>query len=222
MKTLSYLGLVIALISLIMMMLGHSGTHELSWKTTQISTYAARAPYDYFITTAMYLASVPLVIVSILVSRYHIIGNTIISHTVPVLLGGAVLGLIMLASYEETARTISSLKQSGYWAIRIQSFHDAGLEIFFYSLAVAVTMIGLINTCLCSRFSLRLIGVIILCSGPLSFLLMTTAWPKLIGIEGISLGVNQRGSLFVLWLAIVFILLQGILMENMSKKAISV
>jgi len=217
MKILSYTGLVIAFSSLLMMILGHMGVHELSWRTSQISSYAARAPYDYFITSAIFFSALSLVIISVLISHYHIAGNTLVIHIMPVLLGGAAIGLLMLASYEETASTLSLLKQSSFWQIRIQSFHDAGLLIFFYSMLLAMVILGLMIVLSKSSLSVKIIGVLIASSGPASYLFMTTAWPKLFGIEGVTTGINQRSSLLVVWLAMVLILYLSVIRSEANK-----
>lgn len=206
MRNIIFIGWISAVASLASMVIGHLGSHELSWKSSQISTYAAAAPYDFFITGSILLSSLSLLIIGILVSRYQIAGNGFFAHLVPTLSGAAASGLLMLAYYEETAKTLNQLKKSGFWAIRIQSFHDAGLTVFFYSAVLLVILLGSITILHHSTAKIKILGGLVLSMGPLSYLLMTTAWPKLVGFEGMTRGVNQRAALFCLWLAVVLIL----------------
>jgi len=206
MRTIIFIGWISVVTSLVAMVIGHLGSHELSWKSSQLSTYAATAPYDYFITSSILLFSLTLLIIGILVSKYQIIGTNFFAHLVPALSGASASGLLMLAYYEETAKTLILLKQSGFWAIRIQSFHDAGLLIFFYSSLLLVMLLGVLTILHNSKILLKVLGGLILSMSPVSYFLMTTIWPKLLGFEGITVGVNQRASLFCMWLAIVLIL----------------
>lgn len=200
-------GLIIALLSLVSMVFGHFGIHELNPLSSQISTYAAKAPYDYLITTSMLLSSLTLLVISFLSSKYQMFGSSNLAHFIPALSGAASFGLIMLAYYEETAGNLSALKQSGFMAIRIQSFHDAGLLMFFYSSLLLVVLLGALTIIYNNKIN-KVLGVIILCMAPTSFILMTTKWPKAIGFEGAAVGLNQRAALLCLWVAftLVFIM----------------
>lgn len=200
MKTLNIMGWLSITASLLSMVIGHSGVHNLHCVSSQISTYAATAPHDNFITTAILLSSLSLLIIGVLVSRHRIFGDTYFAHLVPALSGAAAAGLITLAYYEETANTLSLLKQSGFWAIRAQSFHDAGLTVFFYSSILLVMIIGVLAIVDQESIINKILGGVILIMGPGSYFLMTTHWPKYIGFEGVVIGVNQRAALFCLWL----------------------
>ena len=189
------------------MVIGHLGRHNLSWASSQISTYAATAPYDYLITTAMLLSSVSLIFVGVLVAKFKIFGPNYLADFAPVLSGASASGLIMVAYYEETAKNLSLLKESGFWAIRVQSFHDAGLLIFFYGAILFVVLLGILATIYSSRKLYKLIGVLVVSAGPASYFLMTTRWPKYIGFEGIATGINQRAALFCLWVAVALVLI---------------
>lgn len=195
--------------SFLLMTIGHLGTHDLSWVSSQISTYAATAPYDYLVTTSILLSSLSLLIVGILVSKYKILGSSYFAHLVPALSGAAAAGLIMVAYYEETAKTISLLKQSGFWAIRVQTFHDAGLFIFFNSALLLVMLLGILAIIYNSKKINKILGVVVFSVGPVSYFLMTTRWPKLIGFEGVTTGVNQRAALFFLWVAVTIVLVMA-------------
>lgn len=200
------MGWILVVTALIVMVAGHFGDHTLSWTSSQISTYAATAPYDYFITGSMLLSALSLLIIGLLVSKYQIIGTGCAAHFVPALSGAAASGLLMLAYYEETAPNLNLLQRSGFLAIRTQSFHDAGLTIFFYSTVLLIMVTGFIILLYNSKTMVRILGGIILGLGPAAYLFMTTTWPKLIGFEGNTTGINQRAALFSLWLAVALIL----------------
>ena len=206
MQTVRIIGLVSVITSLLLMVIGHLGAHELNWLSYQISTYAATAPYDYFVTTSMVLSALSLLIIGVLISRDNIIGTNYFAHLVPALSGAAASGLIIVAYFEETAQTLSLLKQSGFWAIRVQTFHDAGLLIFFYSSVLLVILAGILIILYKSNIITKVLGGVILSMGPLSYVFMTTNWPKLIGLEGVTIGIKQRAALLCLWLAIALIL----------------
>ena len=195
-----------AIMALIFMIIGHSGTHGLSWFRNQISTYAAQAPHDAWITASMLLSCVALLSVSLLVSRYKMIGDHSLIHVVPVIIGATISGLLVLAYYEETAKTITMLKRSGFMSIRLQSFHDAGLLVFFYGSVLLVLILGAFVIAFKEGVRDKLIGLGIFVLGPASFSLMGTSWPKLVGIAGPSAGIKQRMALLCLWLAMVLVL----------------
>lgn len=211
-------GLIIAFLSLFSMVLGHFGTHELNLMSFQISTYAAQAPYDHLITTSMLLSSLTLLIISFLNSKFQIYSSSYLAHFIPALSGAASFGLIMLAYFEETAKNLSELKQSGFIAIRIQSLHDAGLLMFFYSSLLLVMLLGMLTIIYNYKKINKVLGGIILCMAPVSFVLMTTKWPKAIGFEGVTVGLNQRAALFCLWLAFTITL---VIASNKSFNRIS-
>lgn len=193
----------------IAMIIGHIGNHDLDWKINQISTYAATAHNQGWVTAAMILPCLTLVCISILVSRYKPLGDTVFAHSVPLFAGAQVAGLLTLAAFKETARTMSMLKSSGFDAIRQQSFHDAGLLIFFYSAIVLAVILGVLIFERAAAWRERIPGVIITLLGMASFPLMTTPWPGMIGVLGAGPGLKQRASLMSLWLA--FALVQAVL-----------
>lgn len=187
--------------SLLSMVIGHFGVKKLDWVSDQISTYAASAPHAGFITVAIILSAMTLLILGILVTKYHILGRTHFAPIVAMLAGAAAAGLITLAHFKETARNLADLKQAGFWAIRVQSFHDAGLMIFFYSSLAWLTLAGLLVLIHYNRAMDKFLGAIILFSGPASYLLMRTRWPHLLGFSGTTTGLNERAAFLILWLA---------------------
>lgn len=197
---------VTVFLALVSMIIGHSGNHELSWKINQISTYAAIAPHDRWVSASMLLSCLTLAILSILIARIKILGEGYLTHTVPLFAGATISGLLMLAYFKETAMNLSILKNSGFAAIRQQSFHDAGLLIFFYSAILLVVGLGFLLIAQANNWKDKIVGSTVALLGAAAFPLMTTAWPGLIGVLGAGPGLKQRASLLSLWLAIVLVL----------------
>jgi hypothetical protein len=154
----------------------------------------------------MLLPCVTLVCISLLVSRYNILGDNDVAHTVPLCAGAAISGLLTLAAYEETARTVNMLKKAGFEAIRQQSFHDAGLLIFFYNAILVTVVLGVLIVAQAANGKEKILGGAVTLLGMAAFPLMTTAWPRLIGALGAGPGLRQRASLLSIWLAIALVL----------------
>lgn len=204
-QTLTF-GWLAALVAIVAMVVGHFGDHGLSWKAKQISSYAAIAPYDDLITLSMVSSAGALSAIGILASRYRALGSSYWLHLVPLLAGAAASGLLMLACYEETARTLANLKESGFWAIRQQSFHDAGLLVFYFAAVTLVLMLGVFLVIFRSALPEKMTGLCLFLLAVGSGLLMRTSWPAAIGIGGATVGLKQRASLLFLWMAMLCIL----------------
>jgi len=200
-------GWITLVTALIAMIIGHTGSHDLSWETNQISTYAATAPYHGWITAAMILPCLTLVCISMLVSRYKVLGDTDLAHLVPLFAGAGISGLLTLAVFKETARTMSMLKNSAFDAIRQQSFHDTGLLIFFYSAILLAVSFGILIITQTTVWKKKILGGLVTLLGLVAFPLMTTPWPHMIGILSVVPGLKQRASLLSLWLAIALVLI---------------
>src|SRR4030067_157542 len=116
-------------------------------------------------------------------------------------------GLFTLAAYEKAARTVNILKNASFEAIRRQSFHDAGLLIFFYSAVLVACVLGVLIIAQADNWKEKILGSSVTLLGMAAFPLMTTAWPRLIGVLGAGPGMKQRASLLSLWLAIALVLM---------------
>lgn len=207
MKYTAITGLIFAVLALIAMLVGHTGDHELSWISNQISTYAAKAPKDRWITTSMLLACGSLVCFGLLASKYEALGRSLVAHGVTMLAGAATSGLILLACFEETATSLSALSKLGFTAIRQQSFHDAGLMVFFYCSIALGIVAGIACIFEVSGKTNKVLGGLSASLAPTSILLMKGSWPRLIGIIGPVAGFKQRSALLALWLSIVILLI---------------
>lgn len=188
------------------MVIGHLGDHNLNWTRNQISTFAAHAPNDDWITVSMLLSALALLCLSISLARHHEFRRNPLSHIASVILGVAVSGLIILASYEETARTVKQLKNLSFEAIRQQSFHDIGLLLFFYSSLTAILLLGIIVIVQQKTWSDKVMGAVIASTSPLSYVVMRSSWLKLFGIEGMSTGIKQRVAFLCLWVGALLVL----------------
>ena len=206
MNTVIKFGWTIVVTSLLFMIVGHFGSHDLSWTSSQISTYAATSPLDYFVTTAMLLSALSLLIVGLLASKYKVLGNSYMANIVPALSGAAASGLVILTLYEETAPTRRVLRELGFRAVRVQSFHDAGLQIFFYSSLLLVILTGILCFISSKTMTSKILSGVLFGMGPLSFFLSSSAWPRYLGFQGGIGGLKQRAGLFCLWLAVVLFL----------------
>ncbi len=205
---------------MIAMIIGHTGNNDLSWELNQISSYAATAQRHEWITAAMILPCLTLICISIFTSRYEILGDTHLVHIVPLLTGSAISGLLTLASFKETARTISILKSSGFDAIRQQSFHDAGLLIFFYSGILLAVLFGILIIEHAADRRNKILGGSVTLLGLGAFPLMALPWPRMIGILTAVPGLKQRASLLSLWLAITLVLaaISGQIIQPTSRR----
>jgi len=195
-------GWLFALAALAAMVRGHMGEHGFDWKLNQISTYAARGPYGSWVTASMLLSAAAIACISVLVARHGLLGSNYLVYLVPVFAGAAVAGLVMLARYKETAMTMDALRRASLSDVRLQSFHDAGLLVFFYS---TICLSALAGVC-CALFrrgaGVRALGILVACLGPASFYLMTSGWSGFLT----GTGVRQRAALFSLWMSMALLL----------------
>ena len=186
------------------MVVGHLGEPSLSWTTNHVSTFAARAANDDWITAAMLLAALAMSGIGTAVSSSSWPGGKIHSSLITMALGASVAGLLVLAAFEETAEGLAALSKLGFGAIRQQSFHDAGLHIFFHGAVLALFAAG--AAMLAERgVRARILGAAVAASGPLAYAAMITPWPALIGIAGAGVGIKQRAAFLLLWIGAVLL-----------------
>lgn len=106
---------------------GHLGAVGLDWRKNQVSTYAAKAPNDDWVTATMLLAAVALV--GIAVNLHRALAADLISRALSTLLGAGAAGLVLLACFEVGG---------GYR----QGKHDAGLVLFLIATTAAFAVAG--------------------------------------------------------------------------------
>ena len=193
--------------AMIAMIVGHTGATHLSWEADEISTYAAQAPHQDWITAGMLLPCVAFASVSMLISRYRILGDSAFAHFAPLLAGAAIGGLMTLATFKEAAPTTEAAMQTaGINAVVQQSFHNAGLMGFFFATVLLVILTGTLAAANAARRRHKLAAAAAVLLGIAALPLMETPWPRLLDIPGPALGLMQRASLFSLWLAVTLIL----------------
>lgn len=205
-------------LALLSMIAGHLGTHQLSWRANQISSYAAHAPLDFMITTAMILIALALVLISLLTLRYSMLGRSWLTQLVPLLAGGIIAGLYLVIRFEETAANLDVMRHSELWAIRIQSFHDAGLYIFYYGALGFIAFTGMFAFGMAETTNTKLRAFTVILLAPISYLLMTTPWTELLILSSPVIGIKQRAGLLCLWLALLLLLPKAKVL-NSSREA---
>jgi hypothetical protein len=75
---------------------GHAGAHELSWMNNQVSTFAARAPNDAWVTGGMVLAALGLLCLGISIPLRRPGGAGFVEQLLTALSGTAASGLLLL------------------------------------------------------------------------------------------------------------------------------
>ncbi|HLQ24452.1 MAG TPA: DUF998 domain-containing protein [Acidiferrobacterales bacterium] len=190
----------------IALVIGHLGMHNFSWIRNQISTYAALAPNGDWITAGMLLAALALLCLGISISFRRAFGSKVLSHIASMVFGIAVSGLLILAYFRETAMNMQQLKKMGFEAVRQQTFHDAGLLLFFYSSVLAMVISGLVVVWQGSSWARRVLGGVIAATGPAAYAALITSWPRYAGFSGMDVGVRQRGAFLCLWVGALLLL----------------
>ncbi len=194
------------LLAPVAMLIGHLGAHDLDWTSNQISTFAARAPHGNWITCSMLLTVLGLLFISLALSESHVFNKGPVKQIIPMLTGAAAAGLLTLAAYQETATSARLLRNMSFDAIRQQSFHDAGLMIFYYGSILLLVISGLWVMVRQKDPIGRMMGVLVAGSGPFSFLAMTSSWPGHFGFSGAVPGIKQRMAFLCLWLGVLILL----------------
>jgi len=186
--------------------IGHLGPHSLSWMRNQVSTYAAQAPNGDWITAAMLLTALCLLCLGISISSRRALGADPLNQIVSMMLGVAASGLLLLACFKETAINMDQLRKMGFAAIRQQSFHDAGLLLFFYSSTAVLAISGVIVALRGPGWGRRMSAAIVALTGPIAYLALASSWPKYFGFVDINAGIKQRGAFLSLWIGALLLL----------------
>ena len=143
MKT--YTRVNIALLILIPMCLiaGHFNDGALDWKVNQISSYAAKAPHDNWITAGMAISV--LLLLSMATAVQNLIPNRWIGTGISQIYAMSASGLLLLTTNEETVSGTKNLMKNGKLSYQ-QGFHDGGLLLFFAGTILAIILTGLTLT----------------------------------------------------------------------------
>lgn len=189
---------VIQLLIPILMLLGHLGQNSLDWKINQISTYAAKSTNDFFISTSLVLAAIALFIMGVLTNFINS-GSKILKILMTFSFGISIAGLVLIIRFEETAQTIHILKSLSWWKVRIQTFHDAGLILFFFNILILHFLFALDFILIFKEKLLKIFSSIIAIIGFCSFFVMKSNIIYQIGLK-------QRLSFFLIWIGMTIIL----------------
>lgn len=182
------------------MVAGHVGAPGLDWTRNFVSTFAARAPHDDWVTAAMLLSASGMGCIGLIAAGGGGVFGRVAGPLVALLMGAAASGLLVLAAFEEAAPSLAALRNLGYAAARQQGFHDAGLLVFFYATVLALLVAGGAMAVRPPGGAARLSGVLVAASGPLSFAAMTTPWLGAVGLPADAAGLKQRAAFLVLWI----------------------
>jgi hypothetical protein len=193
--TIARIGLVFAPAA---MLIGHLGNHDLIWTQDPISTFAARAPLDVFITVSMVVSSLTLVAVC-MAAVAHRPRRPVLGWMIPLAGGASAAGLLLLAAFEETIPPTLSHPPPTPHEIRIQAFHNTGLLVFFFSAVVVLCSLGILW--IISRRGRARYGGLIPIVAALGAL-TAPGWPV---FPRDCLGLSQRVSLFLLWFGLAIV-----------------
>jgi hypothetical protein len=209
----AWLGLLLAPVT---MVIGHLDSHELSWTRDHISTYAVHALHANWITASMLLFALSFICIGISIIRHHELGRNYLCQIASMILGAVVAGLLLLVCFQETAPSRKVLPRIDFTALRQQSFHEAGLFVFFYGSIAVVLIVGLSVMLKRTNRISRVIGGLIAATGPVAMVAMSHSWPKYVGIIDKSGGIRQRAAFLILWIGA--LLLMVLLSKSAAKK----
>eukprot|EP00440_Ansanella_granifera_P004208 gb/GFBE01004566.1/.p1 GENE.gb/GFBE01004566.1/~~gb/GFBE01004566.1/.p1 ORF type:complete len:239 (+),score=31.16 gb/GFBE01004566.1/:1-717(+) len=201
------LNLITLLVAVCAVILGHTlGDPPFDWTQTHISTYAARAPFDDFITAGMLLFAAFMYSLGLQLSLASHFKDFLWAHTASQLLGTSAAGMVFLATFEESLLISTPRWKASADVLTQQNFHDSGVLIFYGSamLATSVAGVGLLFTgCRVEKVG----GLVMLCCMPLvvvSRMIDFGALERLSKIKiakGDAIGLRQRLMLGFLGLA---------------------
>ena len=186
----------IALLILIPMCLivGHVNDGALDWKVNQISTYAAKAPHDNWITAGMAISVLLLLSMSIVVQ--NLIPNRWIGTCISQIYAISAGGLLLLTIKEETVSGTSNLMKNGKLSYQ-QGFHDGGLGLFCAGAILALVLTGAVLVCIEKSWRRVVAGMLLLT--PFGVV------GSLIQINTDEVGLYQRAAFFCLWMGCFFL-----------------
>ncbi|MFC1609739.1 hypothetical protein ACFL6C_02165 [Myxococcota bacterium] len=177
----------------------------MSWVYHQVSSYAAGAPLGDWITAGVLLSATGMVVVALLLSWAGPFRENAVAHLGALLFGGSAAGLVVLAWFEETAPNLAALKGAGFLAIRQQSFHDAGLLVFFLCALGALSLVGGLLVVKGPGRVVRLMGAATALCGPLAIASLRLPWPEYMGIASPAMGLRQRVAFVALAIGAAFV-----------------
>jgi hypothetical protein len=127
----------------------------------------------------------------------------ILSQLASMCCGAAAAGLLMLCRFQEMANNLEALKPMAFAAIRLQTFHDAGLLIFFSSAVLALMISGLTAMARGASWGSRLLAAVVFVSGPIACAVVISSVQGPAAFPGAAPGLKQRAGYFCLWVGAV-------------------
>jgi hypothetical protein len=206
MRSVLIIGWLAMLAAPLALILGHLGADSLNWLDNQVSTYAAVAPHADWVTAGIVLAALSIGCIGVGISLNTRLRINILSQIASMCCGAGAAGLLMLARSKETARSFDALKGMEFPAIRQQTFHDAGLLIFFSSAMLALLTSGLIAMLRSASWRGRMLAAAVLASGPCAYAALALSWQRCLGFAGPVTGLKQRAAFFCFWVGAVSIM----------------
>ena len=170
---------------------GHVNDGALNWKVNQISTYAAQAPHDNWITAGMVFSVLALLSMGTVVQ--NLIPNRWIGTCISHMYGMSAGGLLLLTIFEEKVSGFKNLGNNGVASYK-QGFHDGGLILFFIGTAISIALTGCVLTY--SERGWRRWGSSVLLLFPIG------AWfSREMIIQSGQVGLYQRAAFLCFWCA---------------------
>jgi len=206
------------------LVIGHLGAPNLNWCDNQVSTYAAHAPHGNWVSAGMVLSAISICCIGVGISLDTELRITILSQIASMGCGAAASGLLMLCWFKETARTAALLKGMEFPAIRQQTFHDAGLLIFFSGVMLALITSGLIAMIRSVTWGSRILAAVVLVSGPAACAALVSSWQAYLGFSGTVPGLKQRAAFFCFWvgaLSLMALITKATLRSNIRQGGVN-
>jgi hypothetical protein len=179
--------------SLAAMIVGHMRAENLDWTRDPISTFAAHAPLDEWISVSMILLAFAIFLIGLEVSLRPKARSDIVAGLIPCLAGACAAGLLVLATFEETISWTISSQDPTQEQVRIQAFHDCGLLLFFFGSLVTLVLLGVLGF-KGAEGGQRYLRIL-----PAAFAIaawLTGSWAP---FPSNAFGLKQRVSLLLLW-----------------------
>lgn len=178
--------------SLVAMIIGHLRAERLVWTRDAVSTFAAHAPLDEWVSISMLLLAFAILLMGLEVSLRPKERSDVLAGLLPCLAGVCAAGLLVLATFEEAISWVIS-QEPTQEQVRMQAFHDCGVLIFFHGSLVTLVLFGVLGF-RDTEGGKRYLRIL-----PAAFAIgawLTASWAP---FPSNAFGLKQRASLLLLW-----------------------
>jgi hypothetical protein len=175
------------------MIAGHMRAENLVWTRDAISTFAAHAPLDEWVSISMILLAFAILLMGLEVSLRPKERSDLVAGLLPCLAGACAAGLLVLATFEEAISWVVSSQDPTQEQVRIQAFHDCGVLVFFFGSIVTLVLFGVLGF-RSAEGGKRYLRIL-----PAAFAIaawLTGSWAP---FPSNAFGLKQRASLLLLW-----------------------